>query len=117
MIDLYTYRVISYRVVDGDTLDVTLDLGFNTFRKEKVRLARINAPEIKTDAGSIAKSYLSDLLSGGVLTVQTKRDNKDRYGRYIAEVWIEKQISKDTKKLLNINDIMLADGKAVPYVS
>ena len=87
--DLYVYRVASYRVVDGDTLDVTLDLGFSTFRKEKVRLARINAPEMKTPEGPVSKGHLSELLADKVLTVQTKRDEKDRYGRYIAEVWVE----------------------------
>lgn len=103
MPDLYTYRVALYRVVDGDTLEVTLDLGFSTFRKEKVRLARINAPEMKTEAGPVSKSHLSGLLDG-VLTVQTKKDEKDRYGRYIAEVWVEG---------VNVNDLMVADKAAV----
>ena len=104
MPDLYTYRVASYRVVDGDTLEVTLDLGFSTFRKEKVRLARINAPEMKTAEGPVSKSHLSELLDGKVLTVQTKRDERDRYGRYIAEVWVEG---------VNVNDRMVADSAAV----
>ncbi len=102
--DLYVYRVANYRVVDGDTLDVTLDLGFSTFRKEKLRLARINAPELKSELGPVSKAHLSELLDGKVLTVQTRRDEKDRYGRYIAEVWVEG---------VNVNDRMVADNAAV----
>jgi micrococcal nuclease len=104
MTDLYVYRVANYRVVDGDTLEVTLDLGFSTFRKEKVRLARINAPELKTELGPVSKGHLSELLDGKVLTVQTKKDEKDRYGRYVAEVWVEG---------VNVNDRMVADNAAV----
>ena len=114
--DLYTYRVANYRVVDGDTIEVTLDLGFNTFRKEKLRLARINAPEMKTPEGPLAKAHLSEILTDKVLTVQTKKDEKDRYGRYIAEVWAQESLSKDLSKLSNINDIMVADGSAI-YVT
>lgn len=113
--NLYTYRVSSYRVVDGDTLEVTLDLGFNTFRKEKVRLARINAPEMKTEAGPISKTYLSNLLADKVITVQTKKDEKDRYGRYIAEVWTHQSLTDDMGKVININDKMLSDRMAILY--
>jgi micrococcal nuclease len=104
MPDLYTYRVASYRVVDGDTLDVSLDLGFSTFRREKIRLARINAPEMKTEAGPVSKSHLSDILDGKDIVVKTMKDRKDRYGRYIAEVWVG---------LKNVNDLMVADNAAV----
>ena len=114
--ELYTYRVSQYRVVDGDTIEVTLDLGFNTFRKEKLRLARINAPEMKTPEGPLAKAHLSELLEGKTLTVQTKKDEKDRYGRYIAEVWAEESLQKDVSKLSNINDKMVADKSAL-YVT
>jgi micrococcal nuclease len=114
-IDLYTYRVNSYRVVDGDTLEITLDLGFNTFRKEKVRLARINAPEMKTEAGPASKSHLSELLADKILTVQTKKDEKDRYGRYIAEVWVQEKLADNASKITNINDKMLSDKMAVIY--
>jgi micrococcal nuclease len=96
MTDLYVYRVANYRVVDGDTLEVTLDLGF--------RLARINAPELKTELGPVSKGHLSELLDGKVLNVQTKKDEKDRYGRYVAEVWVEG---------VNVNDRMVADNAAV----
>ncbi len=102
--DLYTYRVSNYRVVDGDTLDVTLDLGFNTFRKERIRLARINAPELKTETGPVSKNHLSELLADRDIVIQTTKDRKDKYGRYIGEIWIG---------LKNVNDLMVADNAAV----
>ena len=113
----YTYKVANYRVVDGDTLEVTLDLGFNTFRKEKLRLARINAPELKTANGLASKAYLSDLLNDKIIIIQTKKDLKDRYGRYIAEVWITEDIATNASKMLNINDKMLTSGMASIYSS
>ena len=101
--ELWNYRISQYRVVDGDTIEATIDLGFSTFRKEKLRLARINAPEIKTDAGPISKSHLSKILDGTTIHVQTMKDKEDRYGRYIAEVWVDD---------VNINDMMVRDGAA-----
>jgi micrococcal nuclease len=114
--ELYTYKVANCRVVDGDTLEVTLDLGFSTFRKEKLRLARVNAPELKTANGLASKAYLSDLLNDKVITIQTKKDAKDRYGRYIAEVWVIETLSPDASKILNVNDKLLTSGMASPYI-
>ena len=113
--DLYVYRVVTYKVIDGDTLDVTLDLGFNTFRKERIRFARINAPEMKTEAGPISKSHLSDLLANKNIFVQTIKDHKDKYGRYLAEVWTEEILDKNVIKYKNINDVMLSDNSAELY--
>lgn len=115
--ELYTYKVANYRVVDGDTLEVTLDLGFSTFRKEKLRLARINAPEIKTANGMASKAYLSDLINDKIITIQTKKDSKDRYGRYLAEVWITEDLARDASKMINVNDKMLTSGMASIYGS
>jgi micrococcal nuclease len=101
--ELWNYRVSQYRVIDGDTIEATLDLGFNTFRKEKLRLARINAPEMKTTEGPLSKTRLSEILDNKTIHVQTMKDKEDRYGRYIAEVWIDN---------LNVNDTMVDCGFA-----
>lgn len=101
--EIWNYRINNYRVIDGDTIEATIDLGFNTFRKEKLRLARINAPEIRTDSGQVSKSHLSEILDGKSIRIQTIKDKEDKYGRYIAEVWVDSD---------NVNDMMVRDNAA-----
>lgn len=97
----YTAKVIN--IVDGDTFDLLIDLGFSVFVKQRVRLARINAPELKTPEGKQLKSELTYLLDQPV-TISTK--SKDIYGRYIAEVFYQNN---------NLSDQLLRDNKAVAY--
>lgn len=104
MTELWNYRVVECRVVDGDTLDVTLDLGFHTLRKERLRLARINAPEMKTPQGPVSKTRLAEMLAGKSVIVKTQKDKTDKYGRFIAEVFVDET---------NVNDALVAGGFAV----
>jgi endonuclease YncB( thermonuclease family) len=71
-------------VVDGDTIDVMVSLGFGVFSLVRFRLARIDAPELKTPAGKALKERLSQLVSKDVTLTSYGRD---RYGRWIAEIW------------------------------
>jgi micrococcal nuclease len=85
----YTGRVI--RVVDGDTLDVEIDLGFHVSVRERVRLAGINCPEINTDEGKAAAEYVKAWVSGldvvEISTIKTpKGDRQEKYGRYLAVI-------------------------------
>lgn len=103
--DTWTYpRVLLRRVVDGDTLDLNIDCGLHTHRVERVRLARINAPEMNTDAGKAAKAWLENKLLSVIFSVRTIKDRQEKYGRYLAEVFIG---------LENVNDAMVAAGHAV----
>lgn len=104
---MYEYEATVLKVIDGDTLQISIDLGLETFRKITVRIARINAPEISTDAGKAAKAYLIGLLGPDeVLTVRTIKDRKEKYGRYLVEVFGSHG---------NVNDAMLTAGHAVKY--
>ena len=104
---MYEYEATLERVVDGDTIVLMIDLGFETYERKTVRLARINAPEMSTDAGKAAKAYLVGLLGPDeVLTVRTIKDRKEKYGRYLVEV-----IGSHG----NVNDAMLMAGHAVEY--
>lgn len=92
------------RVVDGDTIIFDIDLGIPMERpdgllymnlwvkggslwliKERVRLLKINAPEMKTEAGLVAKEYLTKLSQAGPLNLKLK--GRDKYGRTLAEVF------------------------------
>ena len=93
----YTYRAMLIKVVDGDTIWVLVDLGFNITRKIKVRLKDIDTPELyrpSCEAEKIhaqkAKKFLDDYLMGtayaGELIIKTFRD-PDIYDRYTAVVF------------------------------
>ena len=105
---VFTYAAKVVSVYDGDTVTLLIDVGFSCFRKEKVRLLRINAPELKNEsrpAGLAARDYLRDLLPAGTAcVVTTLKDKQEKYGRYLAEIHTSAG---------NINDLMAHSGHAV----
>lgn len=84
---MYTYRATVLRVIDGDTLDVTVDLGFRVHHQIRVRLAGINCPELKTPDGQRAKQFVENWLAANLpVTLQTQLDKTEKYGRYLGRV-------------------------------
>jgi micrococcal nuclease len=112
MIDagLYTYRAHVLSVYDGDTITVDVDLGFSIFmRSQSIRLARINAPEVRgsnAEMGAKSRDALREKILGKTVTLKTIKDTKEKYGRWLAEVWIDG---------VCINNWLLAEGLAVAY--
>lgn len=92
----FKYQGKIVNIVDGDTLDVLLDLGFGVFKKVRCRLLKINAPEIKTPEGLQVKEYLKENFDGAPVIVVSK--SLDRYGRSLAQVLIDGD--RDLAKLL-----------------
>ena len=112
MKDLYCYRAIIKRIIDGDTFVVDIDCGFrNWIIGEKIRLYGINTPEIRTKdkeekaKGLISKAEVVKMLPNNTeIIIQTYIDkNKDGFGRILATVW---------KGELNINDWLVERGLA-----
>lgn len=102
------FHVEVIRVIDGDTVELNIDMGNNTFWRDKFRLMGINAPEThSTDkvAADAATTFLTDSLKKGDIIVHTK--GKDKYGRWLCTVF--------TGKDGNINLRMVEAGHAVPY--
>jgi micrococcal nuclease len=85
-VSLFVYQTSSATAVDGDTLDVTLDLGFRIAHKVRLRLKGINCPEMRTDEGKAAKQFVVDWLAARKVTVSTFKDATEKYGRYLARV-------------------------------
>jgi endonuclease YncB( thermonuclease family) len=81
----YVYHAKLTEVIDGDTLKLELDVGFEITLHATIRLEQINAPEIDTAAGKRAKAFLQKKLKGAYLVIETKKRGK--YGRYIARVF------------------------------
>jgi micrococcal nuclease len=113
---MYEYSAEVLRVVDGDTVDVLFDCGFSTFRKERVRLHGIDAPESRTRdkeekvKGLAAKARLQELIknTSKKVIIKTELDKKGKYGRILGVIW-----DKDKKK--NFNELLISEGHAVKY--
>ena len=94
---LYNYKVVSIdRIVDGDTVDLTVDLGFSILIKHRFRLEGFDAPEtwrpksdIENTAGISVTGYLTALLKGYERSLFVKSVNLGIYGRYGAELYAE----------------------------
>ena len=86
---MYDYAARLIRVLDGDTIEVDLDLGFKMHFLTHVRFLGYDAPELKTDAGFRAKEYLTDLfhMNPGSLTIHTTLNHEfEKYGRVLGAV-------------------------------
>jgi micrococcal nuclease len=109
--NLYHYKAHVTAVYDGDTCTVDIDLGLNTWiRGEKVRLNRINAPEMTGPdkaKGTAARDYLRGLVLDKDIILETIKDAREKYGRYLGEVWLEVAGSPQ-----NVNDQMVVGGHA-----
>jgi endonuclease YncB( thermonuclease family) len=89
---IYIYKAELIRVVDGDTVDLIIDLGFDTLRKERFRLYGVDAPEMNTAKGKEAKAWLIGVLGPyGAIYVQTiqlaTKAKRDKYGRFLAVLY------------------------------
>lgn len=103
------------RVVDGDTIDVDIDLGFYVWiRKQRIRLLDIDAPEVRgesKEAGLAASEYLKGLIDGKTVIIRTAKgkdgvDRDDSFGRWLATIYLDG---------LDVNEEMMRAGHAVPY--
>lgn len=99
-------------VYDGDTCTVDIDLGLNIWlRNEKMRLNRIDAPEIvgvtKAD-GLAARDALRELILGETVLLQTLKDKKEKFGRWLAEISVDR-----SGAWVNVNDLLVQMSHAV----
>jgi len=123
----YIYKVSSLeKVVDGDTIDVTLDLGFDVCTRQRVRLLGIDTPESRTrdleekKFGLLSKKKLKEWCLKAVasekddIEIQLRcpeADSRGKFGRILAEVWV-----CEDGEWTNVNEWMCKEGYAVPYV-
>ena len=90
---MYQYKAQVKSVIDADTIDVLIDLGFGVHTMQRLRLYGIDAPEMKTEAGKVAKEYVKSVLLGAdasmFVYVRTLKDKKDKYGRKLAVLYFD----------------------------
>ena len=118
----YNFRVVTIdKVLDGDTIDVTIDLGFDLYKKERVRVAGVDTPEKRTrdleekalgiDATNWLKKKLEDTIAGdgAELTIRTELvGGMGKYGRLLGWLYINED-------LVSLNEQMIEEGYAWPY--
>ena len=102
---MYTYYTKIDKVVDGDTCDVFIDLGFSVWHKERIRLAGIDTAEKNTPLGKALKEFLIKNLEGKLVKLEVSKP--DKYGRYLGKVYLNTEES--------INDQLIKAGLAKPY--
>jgi len=111
---MYEYNCTVERVVDGDTIDVILDLGFDILHKCRVRLYGIDTPESRTRdkdekaRGKMAGAFLEEAIEDGEkVIIQTKlKDSRGKFGRILGDVIVDD---------ININQLMVKCHLAVAY--
>ena len=111
---MYEYACKVKRVVDGDTVDVVLDLGFDILYKSRVRLFGIDTPESRTRnkdekaRGKMAGAFLEEAIEDGEkIVIQTKlKDSRGKFGRVLGDVVVDG---------ININQLMVKCHLAVAY--
>ncbi|MBT3384284.1 MAG: hypothetical protein HN778_20425 [Prolixibacteraceae bacterium] len=114
---MYKYKAKAGKIIDGDTIDVVVDVGFKITVSQRIRLAGINTPETfrrkknseEYKRGIAAKNYLKKRLAENKneITLETAKD-PDLYGRYLGTI-----IVKDSN--ISLNDELLKKGHATVY--
>ena len=114
---MFEYKCNLVKVVDGDTVDVDIDLGFGVWlRKQRIRLYGIDTPESRTRDkvekvyGLAAKEFLVDMLSTGDMSIKTHKDAKGKFGRILGELFVKTSVGE-----LSINQSLVENNHAVRY--
>ena len=116
---MYEYRCNVVKIIDGDTVDVDIDLGFGVWmRKQRIRMYGIDTPESRTrdkeekKYGLAAKDFLTGLLDDeGGIVLKTHKDGKGKFGRILGELWRTTNYADQS-----INDYMIEKHHAVRYM-
>jgi micrococcal nuclease len=116
MSEMFFYRARVLDVIDGDTLDLMIDLGFNVHHQIRVRLNGVNTPESRTadirekELGLKAKDFTKDwTIRHPVVFVSTVKEKKEKFGRILAVVY------SDSNKTACLNDDLIDSGNARAY--
>jgi micrococcal nuclease len=113
---MYEYKVKVIEVIDGDTIDVAIDLGFDISTNKRIRLSGIDCPESRTTdlhekkLGLEAKEYLKQLVgtASNVVVKTLPADTYEKYGRVLGKLYIDSSV-------ISVNELMVSRGYAWSY--
>ena len=113
---MYEYNAKLSKVIDGDTIDADIDLGFQTFVKQRIKLYGVDTPQSRSkvatekEEGIKAKNKLIELLPRD-FKVRTVLNKRGKFGRVLGHVYV---VDSDGKEV-NINETMIKEGYATKY--
>ena len=116
---MYIYKASVVKVVDGDTVDCEIDLGFHTKMVKRVRLAEIDTPELNSkdplvrEKAVAAKDYVTGWLGSVEFCIKTELDRGDKYGRVLG--WIYPLSTGTSDLSQTLNHVLVEAGHAVWY--
>lgn len=112
---MFTYKAKVDRIIDGDSIVLDIDLGFNTWlNKQHIRLHGIDTPEVRTrdlvekQQGNLAKARVEELIkTGDRVIIKTILDKHEKFGRILGIIELQNGI--------NLNQLLIEEFLAVPY--
>ena len=114
---MFEYKCKLVRVIDGDTVDIDIDLGFGVWlRKQRIRMHGIDTPESRTrdleekKYGLAAKDFLVKWTGAGDLRIKTHKDAKGKFGRILGELFMKTSVGE-----LSVNQSLVENSHAVRY--
>ena len=117
---MYNYKISVLKVVDGDTIDAEIDLGFDIKVKKRVRFMGINAPESRTRdleekaRGLAAKDRVKALLEG-CKNIQLHSHGIGKFGRCLGEIFLDTVDGQEKLTVESLNELLIREGHAVEY--
>jgi len=105
---MYEYRATITRVVDGDTVHADVDCGLDIHTRLTIRLYGVNAPEARAPGGKEAADWLRGKIEGKVVRIETYKDRREKFGRYLATIYALDETD-------SVNQQLLDAGHAVAY--
>ena len=107
--DLYMYRAVLKRVIDGDTVIFDVDLGLRTAILLRLRLRGIDTSELRTKKGEQAKKFVQEAIASSGKRILIKTHAMDKFGRYLVDIFLGKEETF-------LNQMLLDQNLAVPYI-
>jgi micrococcal nuclease len=117
---MYEYRAKVIKVIDGDTADVDIDLGFDVvLKKQRIRFMGIDTPESRTSDevekmyGNMAKDFVKSFLKDGeYVTLKTFKDDRGKFGRVLGDFSV---YDSEKDRYVDLTKLMIEKHLAVPY--
>tara|TARA_R100000426_G_scaffold7301_2_gene8870 strand:- start:598 stop:993 length:396 start_codon:yes stop_codon:yes gene_type:complete len=116
---MYEYRCSVVKVIDGDTVDVDIDLGFGIWiKKERIRLRGIDTPESRTrdleekKYGLLAKLFLEKLISDNEIILKTYKDAEGKFGRILGDLYQKNDSISINQHLVNNHHAVIYNGQS-----
>ena len=117
---MYNYKINLLRVVDGDTIDAEIDLGFDVKIKKRIRFMGINTPESRTRdleekaRGLAAKDRVKALLEGSN-NIHLTSHGVGKFGRCLGEIMLDMVDGQEKLTLVSLNELLISEKHAVEY--